>query len=67
MDLKRKRDTARFEFKRGKAEYERNERTKLSKLYCTGFLEKEQEKAETAYGDRKLESLSNYLRPRLGE
>ena len=67
VDLKRTRDMARLDFKRGKAQYERNERTKLSELYHSGYLAEEQERSEAAFGDRKLESLANFLGPRMGE
>ena len=67
VDLKRKRDMARLDLKRGKAQYERNEWTNLSWLYHTGSLAEEQKQAEAAYGDRKLQSLTNFLGPRMGE
>ena len=66
-ELKRKRDQARVNVKRGKREWERRKRAELAEMYESGDLENERERAEQAYGDRSVQGLTNYLGPRMGE
>ena len=58
---------ARLDLKRGKAQYDRYEKTQLAGLYRTGNLAKAVAYAEAAYGDRKKDSVANFLGPRMSE
>ena len=66
-ELKRKRDQARVNVKRGKREWANWKRTKLAAMCESGELDNEQERAERAYGDRTVQGLTNYLGVRMGE
>ena len=66
-ELKRKRDQARVNVKRGEREWANWKRTKLAAMCESGELDNEQERAEKPYGDRTVQGLAHYLGPRMGE
>ena len=67
LELKRKRDSARLAVKRGKYDWDHYNTTELYYQYEQGVLQEEVEKAEAAYGERKLPGVAHYLGPRMGD
>ena len=64
-ELKRKRNNARFNLKRGERESKQGVETALAKHYETGKLTKNCADAEQAYVTRKLDGVAQYIGDRL--
>ena len=65
--LKGKRDMARLRLRQGKFQHARHENTKLAELFYKGVLADQFQRADEAYGDRKLRSLRDLIGPNKGE
>ena len=67
VELKRKRQQTRLALKRGRHDYEQDERTENARLFASGDLQQAVDDAETAYGARKQSGVAMFLGPRMGD